>query len=57
MSVDLIPDPATGLTPEDLRRAALAVCSYATDAREAAELLDALGLLEVVRGESPRLAG
>ena len=42
-------DPATGLTPADLRRAALSVCAYAADAAEARELLDALGLLEDVR--------
>ena len=39
-------DPATGLTSEDLRRAALTVCSYAADAEEARRLLEALGLLD-----------
>ncbi|MGH8888308.1 MAG: hypothetical protein ACRDV3_00935 [Acidothermaceae bacterium] len=32
------------ITPEQFRRAALAVCSRATDADDAANLLDALGL-------------
>lgn len=44
------PDPATGLTPADLRRAALSVCAYVEDAAEARELLDALGLLDELRG-------
>ena len=44
-------DPATGLTRTDLRRAALSVCSYATDAAEAPELLEALGLLDDLRHE------
>ena len=39
-------DPATGLSREDLRRAALTVCGYATDADEARQLLEALGLLD-----------
>ena len=32
------------ITPEQCRRAALAVCGQALDAADAAELLDALGL-------------
>ena len=43
------PDPATGLTPADLRRAAPSVCSYAGDAAEARELLEALGLLDALQ--------
>ena len=54
--LDLVPDPGTGLTPADRRHAALAVCSYAADVEEARELLDALGLLDELRGED-RLAG
>ena len=42
-------DPATGLTGEDLRRAALTVCTYATDADDARELLEALGLVADLR--------
>jgi hypothetical protein len=42
-------DPATGLSPQDLRQAALTVCSYATDAAEARDLLEALGLFEVLQ--------
>lgn len=42
-------DPATGLTRTNLNRAALAVCAYATDATDARELLEALGLLEDLR--------
>jgi hypothetical protein len=42
-------DPATGLTPADLRRAALTVCGYATDADDARTLLEALGLTEGLR--------
>lgn len=42
-------DPATGLTPTDLRRAALSVCSYATDTDDARMLLEALGLLDDLR--------
>jgi hypothetical protein len=45
------PDPTTGLSADDVRRAALAVASYAADAAEARDLLDALGLLEALRGE------
>lgn len=48
-------DPATGLTPADLRRAALTVCRYADDADEARTMLEALGLLDVLRDEA--LAG
>ena len=47
-----VTDPATGLTPADLRRAALTVCSYATDAEEARTMLAALGLLEVLQDEA-----
>ena len=46
------PDPATGLSAEDLRRAALTVCAYATDAEEARSLLEALGLLDGLRETS-----
>ncbi len=42
-------DPATGLTREDLRRAALTVCSYATDVDDARTLLEALGLDQDLR--------
>ncbi len=35
-----------GPSPDQAYRAALAVCGRATDAREAAQLLDALGLLD-----------
>lgn len=42
-------DPATGLTRDDLRRAALTVCGYATDAQDARALLEALGLVEDLR--------
>lgn len=48
-------DPATGLTQDDLRRAALTVCSFATDAQDARMLLEALGLVDELRAE--RLAG
>lgn len=48
-------DPATGLTPADLRRAALTVCSYATDVDDARRLLEALGLTADLRSEA--LAG
>jgi hypothetical protein len=37
----------TPMSPEDRRRAALAVCDRADSATEAHELLDALGLLDV----------
>lgn len=36
----------SGPTPEQAYHAALAVCGRATDAAEAAQLLDALGLLD-----------
>ncbi|MCW2679035.1 MAG: hypothetical protein JWM62_436 [Frankiales bacterium] len=42
-------DLATGLSRNDLRRAALTVCGYATDAGDARELLEALGLVEGLR--------
>lgn len=42
-------DPATGLSRDDLRRAAITVCSYATDAEDARYLLDALGLVDDLR--------
>lgn len=45
-------DPATGLTREDLRAAAVTVCSYATDADDARYLLEALGLIDDLRSES-----
>ena len=45
-------DPATGLSRDDLRRAALTVCSYATDVEDARALLEALGLAEDLRGEA-----
>jgi hypothetical protein len=45
-------DPATGLTREDLRNAALTVCSYATDADDARYLLEALGLVEDLRSDA-----
>lgn len=48
-------DPATGMTRAELRRAALTVCGYATDAQDARELLDALGLTEELQPQ--RLAG
>jgi hypothetical protein len=44
-------DLATGLSRNDLRRAALTVCSYATDAQDARALLEALGLVEDLRQE------
>ena len=48
-STALVADPATGLTPTDLRRAALSVCAYATDAEDDRGLLEALGLLDDLR--------
>lgn len=51
-TASLVADPATGLTPTDLRRAALAVCDYATDAEDARELLAALGLLDELGGRA-----
>jgi hypothetical protein len=44
-------DLATGLSRNDLRRAALTVCGYATDAQDARALLEALGLVEDLRQE------
>jgi hypothetical protein len=42
----------TPVSPEERRRAALAVCHRSTTAEEARELLDALGLLDaaIARG-------
>lgn len=42
-------DLATGLTPDDLRRAALTVCGFATDVEDARYLLEALGLVDDLR--------
>jgi hypothetical protein len=55
LDAHLVADPATGLTPGDLRRAALSVCRYATDVEDARELLAALGLLDELR-DRPSLA-
>lgn len=44
-------DLATGLSRNDLRRAALTVCGYATDTDDARELLEALGLVQDLRQE------
>ena len=55
LDASLVADPATGLTPADLRRAALSVCGYATDSTDARDLLEALGLLDHLR-EQPGLA-
>lgn len=55
VTTSLIADPATGLTPTDLRRAALSVCSYALDSEDAWELLSALGLLDDLR-DRPSIA-
>ena len=55
LDASLVADPATGLTPADRRHAALAVCGYSTDAADARELLDALGLLDELLGR-PSLA-
>ena len=55
LTASLVADPATGLTPADLRRAALSVCDYATDVEDARELLAALGLLDELR-DRPSLA-
>jgi len=52
LTASLVADPATGLTPADLRRAALSVCSYASDTDDARELLAALGLLDELRGRT-----
>ncbi len=45
-------DLATGLTRDDLRRAALTVCGYATDVEDARMLLEALGLEQDLRQEA-----
>ena len=45
-------DLATGLTRDDLRRAALTVCGYATDAADARDLLEALGLAQDLRQDA-----
>ncbi len=45
-------DPATGLSRDDLRRAALTVCGYAHDVADARELLSALGLDEDLREQA-----
>jgi hypothetical protein len=52
LTASLVADPATGLTPADLRRAAIAVCSYANDVEDARELLTALGLVDELGGRS-----
>jgi hypothetical protein len=52
LDASLVADPATGLTPADLRSAALAVCGYSTDADDARGLLDALGLLDDLRQQT-----
>ncbi len=52
LTTSLVADPATGLTPADLRRAALAVCGYAIDAEDARELLTALGLIDELGGRT-----
>ena len=48
--LDLVPDPGTGLTPADVRRAALTVCGYAESSDDARDLLEALGILDDLRG-------
>ena len=45
-------DLSTGLSRNDLRRAAVTVCGYATDTEDARYLLEALGLVEGLRQES-----
>ena len=50
--VDDTQDLATGLSRNDLRRAAVTVCGYATDTEDARTLLEALGLVEDLRQES-----
>ena len=45
-------DLATGLTRDDLRRAALTVCGWSTDADDARALLEALGLVEDLRASA-----
>lgn len=51
-SPDDTPDLATGLTRDDLRRAALTVCGYSTDVEDARYLLEALGLVEGLRTDA-----
>lgn len=46
------PDAATGLTPDDLRRAALNVCRYSESVDDARELLESLGLVEDLRSHA-----
>lgn len=46
---DDVLDLSTGLSRNDLRRAALTVCGYATDVEDARYLLEALGLAEDLR--------
>lgn len=46
---DDIQDLSTGLSRNDLRRAALTVCGFATDTEDARELLESLGLVEGLR--------
>lgn len=45
-------DLATGLSRDDLRRAALTVCGYALDVEDARDLLEALGLVEDLRQDA-----
>lgn len=45
-------DAATGLTRDDLRAAALTVCAHSTDVDDARALLEALGLVDDLRGEA-----
>lgn len=47
-----VQDLATGLTRNDLRRAALTVCGYATDTDDARALLEVLGLVEDLRQDA-----
>lgn len=45
-------DLSTGLSRNDLRRAALVVCGYSTDVDDARSLLEALGLEQSLRDEA-----
>lgn len=45
-------DLSTGLSRNDLRRAALVVCGYSTDVDDARSLLESLGLEQSLREES-----
>lgn len=45
-------DLTSAMSADELRQAALTVCAYATDAAEARDLLEALGLLDVLRETS-----